>query len=141
MSYSFSKENISFRFSNKDLIIRWLDKSIKSEKHKPGDISFIFCSDKYLLGINKQYLNHNYFTDIITFDYTQDKLVSGDLFISIDRVLDNAKTYAVTFQEELLRVLIHGVLHLCGYKDKTKAAASLMRQKEDYYLSLYTKLK
>lgn len=139
MSYGFHKENISFRFSDKNLIINWLTASLKKEKKVPGELNFIFCSDKYLLKINREYLNHDFYTDIITFDYTQKNLVSGDIYISIDRVKENAATYRVSFQNELLRVIIHGVLHLCGYKDKTKAHARLMGEKEDYYLSLWPK--
>lgn len=139
MSYNFSKEKVVFRLSNKQLIINWLDKIIKIEKHKTGDISYIFCSDKYLLKINKSYLNHDFYTDIITFDYSENKSVSGDIFISIDRVKENAKHFGVSFQNELLRVIAHGVLHLCGHKDKTKAQEKQMRAKEDYYLSLYPK--
>jgi len=137
MSYIFSKEDTSFRFLYKELIISWLDKSIRKEAHKPGDISYIFCSDKYLLKINRDYLNHDYYTDIITFDYSQGKTISGDLFISIDRVKENANQYKVSFQEELKRVMIHGVLHLCGYSDKSPRHARQMREKEDYYLSLW----
>jgi probable rRNA maturation factor len=141
MSYSFSKENIKHRFLHKDLIINWLNKIIKSEKHKPGEISFIFCSDKYLLKMNRAYLKHDYYTDIITFDYCESNIVSGDIFISIDRVKDNAKQYKATFQAELYRVMAHGILHLCGYGDKTKAQIKVMQQKEDYYLSLNPLLK
>lgn len=139
MSYNFSKEKVVFRLSRKQLIVNWLDKIIQQEKHKPGDISYIFCSDKYLLNINKTYLKHDFYTDIITFDYSKNKSVSGDIFISIDRVKENAKEFSVSFQNELLRVIAHGVLHLCGYKDKTKAQEKQMRAKEDYYLSLYPK--
>lgn len=139
MSYSFHKESTVFRFSDKNLIINWLNLSLKKEKKISGELNFIFCSDKYLLKINQEYLNHDYYTDIITFDYTQKNLVSGDIYISIDRVKENATTYQVSFQNELLRVIIHGVLHLCGYKDKTRADARLMREKEDYYLSLWPK--
>lgn len=139
MSYIFHKEDTAFRFLNKSLIINWLSSSLKKEKKKPGELNFIFCSDKYLLKMNRQYLQHDYYTDIITFDYSQKDLVSGDIYISIDRVKENASTYKVSFQDELLRVMIHGVLHLCGYKDKSTQAARLMREKEDYYLSLWSK--
>lgn len=141
MSYSFHKEDTKFIFRHKELIINWLDVFLKTEKKKLGDITYVFCSDKYLLSINKQYLKHNYFTDIITFDYTEGKVISGDIFISVDRVADNAKTYKTTFQNELLRVIIHGVLHLAGYTDKTSSKARQMREKEDYYLSLWAKMK
>lgn len=139
MSYIFHKEDTRFRFPNKTLIIKWLSLCISKEKKKEGELSFIFCSDKYLLNINRQYLKHDDYTDIITFDYTQKNLVSGDIYISIDRIKENAQTYKVTFQNELLRVMVHGVLHLCGYKDKTSRDARLMREKEDYYLSLWPK--
>jgi probable rRNA maturation factor len=138
-NYEFHKQDISFRFLHKDLIIKWLNKSIRKEGKKTGPITFIFCSDNYLAKLNKQYLNHNTFTDIITFDYSVKDLVSGDIFISIDRVRENASVFNVSFQNELLRVMVHGVLHLCGYKDKSNAQEKLMRQKEDYYLSLWTK--
>lgn len=141
MSYSFLKEDTTYRFSHKDLIIKWLNKTIKSEKYKPGDISFIFCSDKYLLKMNRAYLKHDYYTDIITFDYCENNTISGDIFISIDRVKDNAKQYNVSSQNELYRVMIHGILHLCGYGDKSVVKARHMRKKEDYYLSLHPLLK
>lgn len=137
MTYSFTKEDAKFTFRYKHLIINWLDKSVRKEKKKSGDLTFIFCSDKRLLAINKQFLQHNFYTDIITFDYSQDNTISGDIFISIDRVKENALHYETTFQNELKRVMIHGVLHLCGYKDKTKAQKKQMREKEDYYLSLW----
>ncbi len=137
MLYTFTKEEVNFRLIDKLLIISWLENSVRNEKRLSGEIAFIFCSDKYLLNINKKFLKHNYYTDIITFDYTVKKVISGDIYISINRVLDNAKEFKATFQNELLRVMIHGVLHLCGYTDKTKANARKMRLKEDYYLSLY----
>ncbi|MCB0460671.1 MAG: rRNA maturation RNase YbeY, partial [Flavobacteriaceae bacterium] len=102
------------------------------------DISYIFCDDDYLLDINVKYLKHNTLTDIISFDYTDDGLISGDVFVSIDRVKENAEKFNVSFQDELHRVMIHGILHFCGYKDKTKEEEQLMRSKEDYYLSLRT---
>lgn len=108
---------------------------ILNELYIPGDISVIFCSDEYLLGINKQYLNHNYYTDIVTFNYVEDSVISGDLFISLDRVRENAETFESKFVVELYRVVFHGVLHLIGYNDKTDAEKIQMRQKEDYYLS------
>lgn len=114
----------------------WIQQTISKEKHTSGDISFIFCSDLYLLGINKEYLKHDYFTDIITFDYVEDGIVSGDIFISIDRVKENATLYKVDFLSEINRIMIHGILHLLGYKDKKPADKSLMTNKEDYYLSI-----
>jgi rRNA maturation RNase YbeY len=103
-----------------------------------GDINFIFCSDEYLLKINKQFLNHDYYTDIITFDYSSDTLLSGDLFISVERVLENSKIYKTVFQEELRRVMIHGILHLMGYKDSTNEESQKMREAENGALSLFT---
>jgi len=139
MSYIFHKENISFRFINQQQVIAWINQVLSREKKKPGDLNFIFCSDEYLLHMNRKHLQHDYYTDIITFDYTVKSLVSGDVYISIDRVKENAQTYGVSFKNELLRVIIHGVLHLCGYKDKSDRDARLMRKKEDYYLSLWPK--
>jgi rRNA maturation RNase YbeY len=108
---------------------------IINEKRQIGDISLILCSDKYLLDINIKYLNHNYFTDIITFNYVEGNIISGDLFISIDRVKENAKEYQITWIKELYRVVFHGVLHLIGYNDKTEDEIKIIREKEDYYLS------
>ena len=116
----------------------WITGLITEEGFKEGDICFIFCTDEYLLDINVKHLNHNYLTDVISFDYGMGKLLAGDIFISVDRVKDNAVTYAKTYQEELHRVMAHGILHFCGYKDKTLEDQRLMRQKEDYYLSLRT---
>ncbi|MEZ4841456.1 MAG: rRNA maturation RNase YbeY [Flavobacteriaceae bacterium] len=116
----------------------WIAKTIESEGKSEGDISYIFCDDDYLLDINVKYLNHNTLTDIISFDYTDDGLISGDVFVSIDRVKENAEKFNVSFQDELHRVMIHGILHFCGYKDKTKEEEQLIRSKEDYYLSLRT---
>jgi rRNA maturation RNase YbeY len=110
---------------------------VKSENKFAGDISVIFCSDEHLLQMNRDYLEHDYYTDIITFDYTELNIISGDLFISYDRVLDNANTFAVTIYNELCRVVFHGVLHLCGYKDKSEEDEKLMRAKEAEYLDKY----
>ena len=107
-----------------------------SENKTEGDIVLIFCSDQYLLEINKKHLNHDYYTDIITFDYCVEKIVSGDLYISIDRVKENSKTFNESFINELSRVVIHGVLHLCGYNDKTEADQKIMRNLENKYLAI-----
>jgi len=107
---------------------------LKEETKSVGDLTFIFCDDEYLLEVNKQYLNHDYYTDIITFDYCIGNLVSGDLFVSYERVIENANEFSVDVNQELLRVLYHGVLHLCGYKDKTEDEIIVMRSKEHYYL-------
>ncbi len=101
------------------------------------DLSLVFTDDEYLLEVNKQYLNHDYFTDVITFDYSSFPEVSGDVMISLDRVKDNALSLEQSFEREFYRVVFHGVLHLCGYKDKTKENASVMRSKEDYYLNRF----
>ncbi len=135
---SFFVEDIKFRFSEKKKIKEWISNSIISEGKILKDISIIFCSDEYLLKMNNEYLKHDFYTDIITFDYTEGEEISGDLFISIDRVKDNSKEQKVVFEEELNRVMIHGVLHLCGYKDKTKTQEVEMRAKENIYLNLYT---
>lgn len=103
-----------------------------------GEVNFIFTSDPFLLTINQKYLNHDYFTDVVTFDYSIGKVVSGDVYISIDSVRNNANGFNINFIDELLRVMAHGALHLCGYKDKSKAEFMEMKQKEDYYLSLRT---
>ena len=100
-----------------------------------GDITFVFCSDEELLGVNKEFLNHDYYTDIITFDYSEGSVISGDLFISIDRVKENALSFNVKIMEELHRIAFHGVLHLLGYNDKTEAEVIIMRAKENHYLN------
>ena len=114
-----------------------IEKLAASENRIPGDINYILCSDPYLLDINRQYLNHDYYTDVITFDYSEDNIISGDIFISVDTVADNAKEYNVTFEKELERVMIHGVLHLVGYNDKSDDEVVVMRAKENQYLSLF----
>jgi len=116
---------------------QWIDAVIESEGKEPGEINYIFCDDEYLHNINMQYLNHDTLTDIISFDYCIGDLISGDIFVSIERVQDNAKDYEVSFNEELLRVLAHGVLHYCGYKDKTEDEALLMRSKEQEKINMF----
>ena len=112
--------------------------SLVSEEHKHlGTITVVFCSDEYLLEMNRRHLDHDYFTDIITFDYCEGDLVSGDLFISVDRVLENSLKEQVGFLNELARVCVHGVLHLCGYGDKSSSERVVMRKKEDHYLRLF----
>lgn len=119
-----------------DLIKNWISKAILNENLKEGDINYIFCDDNYLSEMNIKYLNHNTLTDIISFDYTIGKIISGDIFISVERVKENAILYNTTFTDEIHRVMIHGILHYCGYNDKTKDEKTQMRSKEDYYLSL-----
>ncbi len=113
-----------------DTLSNWIERVIENEKHKMSDITLIFCSDEHLLKVNQDFLEHDFYTDIITFDYCEDNLISGDLFISVDRVIENALSFNVTFEQELHRVIIHGVLHLCGYKDKSSDEEKTMRTKE-----------
>jgi len=116
----------------------WLENLIISENKKPGEINYIFCDDDYLLKVNQDYLAHDYYTDIITFDYVKGKTISGDIFVSLPRILDNASTLSQDFESEFRRVLTHGLLHLCGYKDKTEEEESTMRQKENFYINRYS---
>lgn len=112
-----------------------LENIILSEGKKPGEINYIFCDDEYLLQVNREYLKHDYYTDVITFDYVKGKTISGDIFVSLPRIFDNAQTLFKDFESEFFRVLAHGLLHLCGYKDKTEEEIAEMRSKEDYYLN------
>ena len=114
-----------------------IEKLVINENRILGDVNYILCSDNYLLNINREYLNHDYFTDVISFDYCEDNVISGDIFISVDTVSDNAKEYGATFENELDRVMIHGVLHFFGYNDKTESDQKTMRAKENQYLSLF----
>ncbi|NTW23811.1 MAG: rRNA maturation RNase YbeY [Lentimicrobium sp.] len=134
---AFFNENTGFKPRNIRIIRSWLFNAIIAEEKSPGDISYIFCDDSHLLEMNIKYLKHDTLTDIITFDYTEGSVVSGDIFISIERVKENAKLYSKSFTDELNRVMVHGVLHLCGYKDKSPKDEALMRKKEDEYLSLF----
>ncbi|SMO58650.1 rRNA maturation RNase YbeY [Saccharicrinis carchari] len=134
INYSF--EDIKDIKLNKDLIDRWIIQLLANDGWVAKEISFIFCSDAYILKINKAYLQHNYYTDIITFDYCIDSYISGDIFISLDTVRNNADDYNTTFKQELYRVIIHGILHLMGFKDKTPQQAAIMRQKEEEALAL-----
>ena len=137
MSIQFFVEDVSFpQEFNQDTCTSIVDKIVSRETSKPLEyINYIFCSDEYLLSINKEYLNHDYFTDIITFDYSETE-ISSDIFISIDRIIENARKNSVTLQSELHRVIIHGALHLVGFKDKTPFEQMQMAQKEDFYLEL-----
>ena len=133
---------ISFAFQstctlkNRTILKQWIKLVIENNNKKVGEIAYIFCSDEQLLEINKEFLNHDYYTDIITFDYSETDVVSGDMFISIDRIKDNAKILGVAYQEELHRVIIHGILHLLGNKDKTETESENMRKLEDECLSV-----
>ena len=129
-------QDIVFKFDNRLLNNRWLKFIAGSEMKKLGDINVIFCSDNYILDVNMKYLQHDYFTDIITFDYCENDILSGDLFISIDSVRENSEFYGTEFKDELNRVIVHGLLHLIGYDDHSDEDIKMMRSKEDYYLKL-----
>ena len=133
-------EDIRFTYKNKLANNRWLKMVAGSEIRKIGDINIIFCSDNYILDVNMKYLQHDYFTDIITFDYCEGKVLSGDLFISVDSVRENSIEFGTDFEEELHRVIVHGVLHLIGYDDHTEEDKKVMRQKENYYLQLRSQI-
>lgn len=125
-----------FLLATEEQISKWIIDTISSESYKLEEINYIFCDDEYLHKLNVEFLKHDTLTDIISFDYSVGKIIQGDIFISVERVADNAKDFGVPFEAELHRVIIHGVLHYCGYKDKTDADALLMRSKENYYLKV-----
>ncbi|WP_411893978.1 rRNA maturation RNase YbeY [Winogradskyella sp. A2] len=127
----------TFKLDNEESLRNWILNVIIEEQYSAGDINYIFCSDQYLLDINIEFLNHDTYTDIISFDYRVGNKLHGDIFISIDRVSENAQKFNVDFDTELLRVIIHGILHFCGYKDKSKSDEKIMRSKEDYYIKQY----
>ena len=133
---SFNYES-DFSLEQEEVYASWIETIVESENKILGEISYIFCDDEYLHTINMQYLNHDTLTDIISFDYTEGDIISGDIFVSIERVEDNAKDFNVSFDEELKRVLAHGVLHYCGYKDKSDEDALLMRTKEEEKIKLF----
>ncbi len=139
MPIRFFSEEIEFKILNPNKVKAWLIQSANQERKEITEISYIFCSDPYLLKLNQEYLNHDTLTDIITFDYSQGNKLSGEIYISIDRVMENSQKFDSGFVDELHRVMIHGVLHLCGYKDKNQPDKTLMRKKEDAYLSLQKK--
>jgi rRNA maturation RNase YbeY len=132
---NFYNEGASFSFAGKKRSAKvQITTLIEMEGKKTGDISFILCTDDVLLDINRKYLGHDYYTDVITFDYTVDNVVSGDIFISVERVEENAFEFGVSFNHELSRVMYHGVLHLCGYEDESEDEERTMKEKEDFYL-------
>lgn len=133
---SFNYES-DFILDQEEHFSSWIETIITSENKTVGEISYVFCDDDYLHAINMQYLNHDTLTDIISFDYTEGNIISGDIFVSIERVKDNAIDFNVSFEDELKRVLSHGVLHYCGYKDKTDTDAALMRAKEEEKINLF----
>lgn len=141
MSISYFAEDVSFPSIKRRITSGWIKNTIDSEGKFTGDISFIFCSDDYLLDVNRKFLQHDYFTDIITFDYVENNQISGDIFISVDRVKENAAKFSKTFENELNRILIHGILHLLGYKDKEIGDKKLMTEKEDFYLNVLEEIK
>ena len=136
MAIQYFTEDIDFQLEQSKDVFSWLEESIRKEECEVGEINYIFCSDNYLLKVNQDYLEHDYYTDIITFDYRVGSLINGDLFISIDRVKENASDQKVSEKDELHRVMVHGLLHIIGYKDKSPEEERLMRSKEDFYLSL-----
>lgn len=135
-SILFFNEDIDYTPKGKVNLRKWIEGTIKAEGFKRiGELNFIFCSDAYLLEINKQYLDHDTYTDIVTFDSSEEEdLIAGDIFISVERIAENAAKFGVTEKDELHRVIIHGVLHLCGYYDKKSEDKKLMTEKENYYL-------
>lgn len=135
----FHIEEIDFKLKKKKKIRNWLTELAQTEEKIIEDLNYIFCSDNYLLEINKTHLNHDYYTDVITFDYCDNKTISGDIFISIDRIKENAQTFDKSFKSELKRVMAHGLLHLMGYKDKNEADAIKMRKMENFALKLNKK--
>ena len=135
MKIFFHKESVSFPLET-SAINEWIESAIFSLGYSIKNLSFVFCNDEYLKNINVQYLNHDYYTDVIAFDYSASDGLSGDIFISIDRVKENAKSFKVSFNEELFRVIIHGVLHLCGFNDKSEKEIKEIRKQENYFLRL-----
>lgn len=134
MAISQTSEESKFFYKKFSLLKKWLYRVIENENFKTGDISIVFTSDIFLLSINREYLKHDYYTDVITFDYSTESIISGDILISIDRVKENAMNYNVEFKDELDRVILHGILHLLGYSDANDPDISIMRSKETTYL-------
>jgi probable rRNA maturation factor len=136
---TFTNADVGFRLTGKKVLAAFVENLFAAEGKKLKSLDYIFCSDEYLLEINKQFLSHDYFTDIITFDLSDRAVpgISGEVYISVDRVVENASLQRTTKQNELLRVVLHGALHLCGYKDKKKSEITIMREKEDDYLRLF----
>lgn len=133
---SFNYE-LDFKLKDEALYSGWISKVISSENKSEGEINYIFCDDNYLIELNQQYLNHDTLTDIISFDYSEGKDLHGDIFISVERVRDNASDFNVPFEDELKRVIVHGVLHYCGYKDKSEDDEKVMRRKEEEKMKMF----
>lgn len=140
MAIRFSSQNESFELPEASNVKKWIAEVVNRRGKSVGNISYLFCDDEYMLGVNRQYLDHDTYTDIITFDYVVADLISGDIFISVDRVVENAQQFGVEFERELHRVIIHGVLHLLGQGDKTDDDAHEMRRQEEEALALWDTL-
>ena len=134
ISFNYETE---FELPNESAIERWISQVIASEQKREGEISYVFCDDDYLLELNQNYLQHDTLTDIISFDYTVGNELNGDIFISVERVRENAEIFNQTFDNEILRVMIHGVLHYCGYKDKSTVDEQRMREKENEKIAMF----
>lgn len=137
MSIRFASQNIDFELPQVEKVKKWVSQVVQLRGKRVGNISYLFCDDEHLLGVNQQFLNHDTYTDIITFDYVVADLISGDILISVDRVGENAEKFGVPFEQELHRVVIHGVLHLLGQGDKSDAEAVEMRRQEEEALALW----
>jgi probable rRNA maturation factor len=137
MPIRFFYEKVDFKIKNPRKKVNWIIESARREERSVSDINFIFCCDNYLLKLNQEFLAHKTFTDILTFDYSQGKNISGDIYISLDRIKENSSKFNTQFQDEILRVMIHGILHLAGYNDKSPREVATMRKKEEAYLSLW----
>lgn len=137
MAISFSTENLDFELEDKAKVKKWISEVVTAQGKKVGQIGYLFCDDAYLIEVNRTYLNHDTYTDIITFDYVVGDIISGDIMISVERVKENASQFNTSFEQELHRVIIHGVLHLLGQKDKTESEAAEMRKKEEAALVLW----
>ena len=137
MSIRFASQNIDFELPQAEKVKKWVSQVVQLRGKRVGNISYLFCDDEHLLGVNRQFLNHDTYTDIITFDYVVADLISGDIMISVDRVGENAEKFGVPFEQELHRVVIHGVLHLLGQGDKSDAEAVEMRRQEEEALVLW----
>ncbi len=133
---TFAEENVNAHLKDRRKIKRWIAQVADSYGYKVGNVCYIFCSDEYILDVNQKYLQHDYYTDVITFDYVEDTTLAGDIFISVDTVKSNATLFHTTYIDELHRVIIHGILHLCGLKDKSEKDATRMRQAEEEALAL-----
>ena len=140
MAVHFFSEDCDFNLKRRLKIKQWIKETIVNEQKKLGEINYIFTSDKNILSINNEYLSHNYFTDIITFNYCENDVINSDIYISVDTVENNSQRFNVSFLDELYRVIIHGILHLIGYDDQNEEQKKIMREKENYYLDRFKNL-